>query len=73
MVAARQAFVDMNYDNCLEWGKVHWKDIWERQARIDKEQSDANYRAKFEREAAKARVEKEEEAVAAAEFVIEKP
>lgn len=70
LVAARQAFIDMDYDKCLEWGKEHWKDSWQRQAKIDKEKSDANYRAKFEREAAKAKAEEEAAAVAAAAKVV---
>lgn len=54
LVEAREAFEGMKYDECLEWGKQYWKDIWGRQVKIDKEKMDANYRAKFEREKAKA-------------------
>jgi hypothetical protein len=64
LVEARQAFVDMEYEKCVQWGKEQSKNIWARQAKIDKDKSDAGLRAKLEREVEEAKAKEEAVAVA---------
>ena len=53
---ARDAFGEMRYDEVLEWAKVNWRKVGERQKKIDMEISGKKLAAKMEAERMKAMV-----------------
>jgi hypothetical protein len=47
---ARKAFEETRFDDVLEWARVNWKEVGNRQKKLNQEQSRAHFREKLQRE-----------------------